>query len=1064
MESAPKEVVFRLLGPVEVRRGGLPIEVRAGKHRALLATLLLRANQVVPLEELTDRIWGEHPPARARGTLQTYVMRLRQALGDEPGPDQLVHTRPEGYLIRLTPAQLDLFAFRELLAQGRALAAQDDPAGEADRLRAALALWRGEALTGVPSDALRRDEAPRLAEERLQVLERRIEVDLQLGRHTELAGELQRLTAEHPLRERFWHQLMLALYRCDRQAEALRTFHQVSDTLAEELGIDPGEALRQLHRAILVNDPALAAPCPVDPGAPIAEAPRAGVPRQLPPDLADFVGREPELTQIGELLAGAAPGTAAPIVVLSGPPGIGKTALAVRAAHRLGERFPDGQLHINLRGHATSRPMTVAEALAHFLRVLGVAQKQIPAEIEEQAALYRSLLTGRRMLVVLDNAAAADQVRPLLPAEARCGVLVTSRDDLRGLTALQGARRLTLEVLDRPEARGLLAAILGPERVAAEPLAADALAELCARLPLALRIAAANLVSNPRHTLGGYRDELRAGTIAALSIDGDDQTAVHAAFDLSYTALPADARRLFRHLGLVPGPDFTAQAAAALAGIDLAEADRLLDRLAAANLVGHLSDPAPRTGRFHFHDLLRRYALDLGEEEDSGADLAAARRRLFAAYLAGADHAIRRLYPDALLLPRDTEDVPAPGFDTGPAALAWLDTERANLLAAVHHAADHGPPETAWHLIDSLRLYFYAHRHTAEWLAAGHAALRAAQQHGEVEAAATMHHNIGTAHSNGGDYQQAVEHFQRALSLRAGRPRTVATAKATATTLNNLGIAHAVFGRLTEAADHLLQAVTLHRELGAAALAHSTLVNLSIVLADLGRLRTAAAHLGEALDFYADHGSRYDQANTQEALARVHLDLGEHAEAARHAEAALANARAVDDRRTECDALCTQAALHLAAGEHTAALRAATGSLGLARDIAHAGTEIDALIVLTQAHTAAGAAEEALHCGREAERVARAAGRQVKIGQALTALAAAVLAGGGAGVALATAQQALDLHTETGHRLGEARTLLIIADGLALGADTAAAQSYRQRADALFAELWGRHREPAGVE
>ncbi|MGW0521633.1 AfsR/SARP family transcriptional regulator [Crossiella sp. NPDC003009] len=1060
MESAPKEVVFRILGPVEVRRGGLPVEVRAGKHRALLATLLLRANQVVPVEELFDRIWGDTPPARARGTLQTYVMRLRQALGDEPGPGQLVHTRPEGYLIRLGSAQLDLFTFRELLERGRALAAAADPAGEADCLRRALALWRGEALSGVPSDALRRDEAPRLAEERLQALERRIEVDLQLGRHAELAAELHRLTAEHPLRERFWHQLMLALYRCDRQAEALRVFGQLSDTLAEELGIDPGEPLRQLHRAILVNDPALAAPRPVEPPADLPAQPRQGVLRQLPPDLADFVGRAGELRRIGELLSSSAPRTAAPIVVLAGPPGIGKTALAVRAAHRLGERFPDGQLHINLRGHASSQPMTVAEALAHFLRVLGVPQKQIPTEIEEQAALYRSLLTGRRVLVVLDNAAAAEQVRPLLPAEPHCGVLVTSRDDLRGLTALQGARRLTLEVLDRPEARDLLAAILGPDRIAAEPSAADGLAELCARLPLALRIAAANLVSNPRHTLGGYRDELRAGTIAALSIDGDDQAAVHAAFDLSYTALPADVRRLFRHLGLVPGPDFTALAAAALADVDLAEADRLLDRLAAANLVGQHSP-----GRFHFHDLLRRYAQDLGEEEDSAGELAAARQRLFAGYLRGADQAIRRLYPDALLLTRDTEEVPAPEFATGQEALAWLDTERPNLLAAVHHAAGHGPPETAWHLIDSLRLYFYAHRHTAEWLAAGHAALRAAQEHGEAEAAATMHHNIGTAHSNGGDYQQAVEHFQRALALRAGRPKTAATA----TTLNNLGIAHAVFGRLAEAAGHLHRAVDLHRELGARALAYSTLVNLAIVLADLGQLRLAADQLTEALAFYADHGSRYDQANTQEALAKVHLDLGEHAEAARHAEAALANARAVDDRRTECDTLCTQAALHLAAGEHAAALRAATGSLGLARDIAHASTEIDALIVLTQTHTAAGAVEEALHCGREAERVARAAGRRVKVGQALTALAAAWLAADplgadGLAAALSTAQQALDVHVETGHRLGEARTLLLIAEGLGRGAEAEAAAPYLARARELFTLVWGRQREPAGVE
>ncbi|WP_158103273.1 AfsR/SARP family transcriptional regulator, partial [Crossiella equi] len=889
---------------MEILRDGAPVVVRAGKHRALLASLLLRANQVVPVEELIDRIWGEAPPARSRGTLQTYVMRLRHALGDEPGPGQLVHTRPEGYLIRLRPAQLDLFAFRELLARGRAHAEAGAAAAEADCLRRALALWRGPALSDVPSEALLRDEAPRLAEERLQALERRLEVDLALGRHAELVGELRGLTAEHPLRERFWHQLMLALYRCDRQAEALQAFQRLGDTLAEELGIDPGEPVRRLHRAILANDPVLAAP-PVAERVRCDEAPVRGLPR-LPPDLPDFVGREQELAQVAELLAGGPLRTAAPIVVLSGPPGRGKTALAVRAAHRLAERFPHGQLHIDLRGHACGQPMTVEEALAHFLRALGVPQKQIPTEIEEQAALYRSLLTGRRVLVVLDNAASAEQVRPLLPAEPACGVLVTSRDDLRGLTALQGARRLTPDVLGRAHARGLLAAVLGEARVAAQEQAVAELAERCGRIPLALRLAAAGLAARPELTVAGFLDGLRP----VEPLDGDDPAPVHAAFDQAYRTLPASDAHLFRCLGLVPGPDLTALAAAALTGGTEAGAAAGLHRLAAAHLV---VEPVP--GRFQLPDLLRRYARDRGRADDQ----AAARERLFAAYLRGADTAIRLLYPDALLRVAVDEHAPAPELTSAADALAWLDTERPNLLAAVRHAADHGPPATAWRLIDSLRRYFHAHRHTAEWLAAGHAALRAAQEHGEVEAAATMHHNIGTAHANGGDYHQAVEHFERALALRAGRPATTASAS----TLNNLGIAHAVFGRLADAAAQLRDAVAMHRELGAAGLAHSTLVNLAIVLTDLGELRTAAGQLHEALAHYTDHGTRHDLANTTAVLARTCFDLGEHAEAGQHAEVALAHALAVEDRRTEAEALCTLAALHLAGGRHPARCSAA---------------------------------------------------------------------------------------------------------------------------------------------
>ena len=615
---------FGVLGPLQVRSDGRPVQVGAPMQRTLLAALLLHANQVVAAEQLIDHLWDQAPPPSARSTLQNYILRLRRLLPERPerAAGQLLVTRVPGYLLQLRPGELDLDRFQRLVADARASTTQGQTERAASLLRDALALWRGPPLCDVASETLRRLHLPRLEDQRLGALEARSDAELGLGLHAELTGELHGLVDEQPLRERFRAQLMLALYRCGRQAEALEVYRSTWRLLSDELGIQPGPELRRLEHAILREDPSLDLPATAAPGHPPAAA--ISPPHQLPPAITDFTGRRQHLDELDRLLEPGVDATAVVISAIAGTAGVGKTALAIHWAHRVRDRFGDGQLYVGLRGYAPTPPMRSLDALAGFLHALGVPAEQVPLDLEEAAGLYRTLLADKRILVVLDNARSADQVRPLLPGSPRCLILVTSRDRLGGLVARDGARRLTLDVLPPEEAVGLLTRLLGAERVAAEPQAAEELAEVCGLLPLALRIAAANLADQPGQSIAGYLARLRQGDrLAELSVDDDPQAAVRTAFDCSYAALEPAAQRLFRLLGLVPGPEFTPPAAAALAGAPTDHAATLLERLTTVHLV------EPRgPDRFGFHDLLRLYAADRTHDEDSEPDRKAAAARL----------------------------------------------------------------------------------------------------------------------------------------------------------------------------------------------------------------------------------------------------------------------------------------------------------------------------------------------------------------------------------------------------------------------------------------------------
>src|SRR6202050_3365688 len=639
--------------------------VSAGKQRVLLAALLLRANEVVGAGELAQAVWEGQPPETARVTLQNYVKRLRQALG--PLGYQRIVTRPTGYLIEVMPGELDITRFTEL--QAAAVSAARTGAWDvvSAKLSEALGLWRVRPLADVPSGVLVAGAVPRLTEMRLEAVEARVEADLHLGRHREVVAEVRGLAAAEPLRERLAEVLMLALYRSGQPASALEAYRQVRRHLVEQIGIEPGPGLRELNQRILRSDrtlllaqqgpdavpaghakqatgkrpaatgrPAATVPPPADPVDP--DRARLPAPVMLPATVPGFTGRARELRALSGLLR---PGGPVLIRAIGGTAGVGKTALAVHWARRAAADFPDGQLYVNLRGFGPADPLPPAEALRAFLDALGVPAARLPATLDGRQALYRSLLDDRRMLIVLDNARDPAQVRPLLPATPTAMVLITSRSELASLVVTHGATTISLDVLTVAEARDMLTERLGADRVAAEPEAADELIGLCARLPLALAITAARAVTHPGFTLAALTAELRdaKGRLDALST-GEDATDVRAVLSWSYQSLQPPAARMFRLLGLHPGPEITAAAAASLAGTGMVVARRLLRELTRCHLLA-----APAAGRDAFHDLLRAYAAEQAAAVGSGDDRRAATGRMLDHYLHSARSADLQLNP-----------------------------------------------------------------------------------------------------------------------------------------------------------------------------------------------------------------------------------------------------------------------------------------------------------------------------------------------------------------------------------------------------------------------------------
>ncbi|WP_158894315.1 AfsR/SARP family transcriptional regulator [Amycolatopsis anabasis] len=1070
---------FRVLGPLQVRDGADWSTIRAAQQRIVLAILLVEAGRVVSADRIVDEIWGDRPPRTALNTVQGYVARLRRLLGSNA--NTALVTEDRGYRLALEDGELDSAVFERLAESGRRAAREGRWEAASGDLGAALAFWRGPALADVPATAAVAAEATRLEQCRLSALEARLDAELQLGHHAETVDELHHLVDEYPLRERLRGALMLALYRCGRRAEALETYRRGRAVLVAELGLEPGPQLRSLERAILDDDAALSPH-----SGPVVVAGGTAVPAQLPADVAGFTGRQAQLDRLDDLLAaGAETGAAVVISAIDGTAGVGKTALAVHWAHRLRDRFADGQLFVNLHGYAPAPPMRPIEALARFLRALGVPADQVPANLEEAAALYRSLLADRRVLVVLDNASHPDQIRPLLPGAPGCLVLVTSRSVLGGLIAYDGARSLQLDVLTTGEARALLERLLGAERVRAEPRAAAELAGLCAHLPLALRLAAAHLIVRPRMPIAGYAERLRGGDrLSALEIDGDEHSAVRATFGLSYRALPADARRLFRLLGSNPGPDFTVEAAAALAGAPAGDTGALLAQLTAGHLV---DEHAP--GRYRLHDLLRLYARERGAREDDAPERDGAVQRLYEWYLGTVDAAAAILYPQMRRLTlSDTERRSSPDlFDDHTEALAWLDTERPNLVAAVARAADRGPPVAA-QLADALRGYFWLRMYTVDWITVAETGLLLAEEAADRQAQTVALLSLADAHYRQGRFRQAVEFSRRALDIarRADWPRGQAAA------LGNLGNLQLGDGRLPEAVDYHRRALALHQCTGRLAGQANTLGNLGIVHRQRGDLRAALEHFTQALAINRKLESRQGEAVSLTNLGAVWHDLGRLDEAVAHFEQGLALHQEVGNRGGEAETHTGLAAVHCDTGRYTAALEQAHTALALARDAGDRAAETDATNLLGTVHRRLGHDADAVIRYRQARDLARGTSRHAEI-TATIGLAAARhdLAGAGrvaefaersgfrvlagearllvatiqcgrdrAGAAAAIAGHALALHRETGHLLGQARALLVLAHLLDAAGRHERARTHHQEALTLFTGIgapWAEH-------
>jgi DNA-binding SARP family transcriptional activator/Tfp pilus assembly protein PilF len=1008
------ELEFCLLGALVVRSGPAVL-APLGKQRIVLAALLLNAGRPVSVDDLIEVLWADSPPPSARVAAQNYVMRLRNALGN-PGRSRII-TQPHGYLIRVETGELDVSRFEALLGAARAAARDGRWDQAATHARAALRLWRGEPLADVDSEVLAAREVPRLAELRLQALEVGIDSDLHLGRQAEVLAELRQLVARHPLREHLHGLLMLALYRDGRQAEALAAYQDARRVLVEELGTEPGTGLRELHQRMLAGDPALAVP---------ALAPHADtvVPRELPPGVAHFTGRTSELAALTELLNQTdenSPGTVV-ISAIGGTAGVGKTALAVHWAHRAAGWFPDGQLYVNLRGYDPAQPVTPADALAGFLRSLGVAGQDIPAEEADRAARYRSLLTGRRMLVVLDNAGSGEQVRPLLPGDPACAVVVTSRDALAGLVARDGARRLDLDLLPLPDAVALLRALIGA-RVDADPAAAAMLASQCCRLPLALRVAAELAAARPAVPLAELVGELadRQRRLDLLDAGGDPRSAVRAVFSWSYRHLDTDAGRAFRLLGLHPGPDLDPYAAAAVIGVTLERARRLLGQLAQAHLI-QLGLP----DRYAMHDLLRAYARHLADTEDTSEERRAAVTRLFDYYLHNAGAAMDGLYPGE----RNRRPyVPAPARPGPPviepaAARAWLAAEHENLVAAAVHAAEHGWPSYVFRMAATLFRYLDLGGYYSAAITIHSHARRAASRAGDRAAEAEALTNLGTIEWHQGRLSHAARHYHQALNAF----RECADRGGQARTLHNLGGVDMLQGNFRQAADQVRQAMVLFRESGDRAGEARSLQNLGFVELRQGCYQEAVGHLERALDVFRETGESAGEAHALANLGLVDLERGRFQEAAGHLRHALDLFCKASNRVGQAHVMGYLGLLDVRQGHRQRAASRLQQSLALFRETGELPGEAEALNGLGEVSLADGQASHACDQHRAALSLAKTINDKYEQARAHNGLARSYHAIGDHAKASLHWQEALALYTALGvPEAGRVRAQLIAA-------------------------------------
>ncbi|MBO3749829.1 winged helix-turn-helix domain-containing protein [Streptosporangiaceae bacterium NEAU-GS5] len=934
---------YRLLGAVEVVAGGQPVPLGGVKPQTLLAALLLEHGHIVPVTRLIDVIWPDDPPESARAAIQTYVKTLRQSLARHGIVDVIV-TRPPGYLIRINPGELDVQEFHRLVAEARSAAGAQETS---DALAAALALWRGPALAGLEASLLA-GETVRLNDLRLAAVEERVTADLALGRHGRLVPELAALTGRHPANERLRGQYMIALYRLGRQADALETFRDCRRVLREELGIDPGRELRGIHAAILRADPALLGP-------PSAQAARAAVPAQLPLVPADFTGRA---QQVSDLVAALTPLSAAPVQVITGRAGSGKSALAVRVAHELAPLYPDGQLYAESRGTSAS-PAEPREVLELFLKALGVEAATIPETIEERAKLFRSLLAGRKVLVLLDDVGSEQQVRPLLPGDRGCAVLITARSRLGGLA---GVRRTELDVLDQSEAVELLARIAGAERVAAESDVARGIAELCGGMPLAICIAGARLATRRgwplallAHRLADEHRRLDELVIGDLE--------VRASFELTYRGLGADTRQALRRLSHLGLPEFAAWVVAWAMDIAEPAAEALIERLVDAHLVdfGRIDDLG--TPRYRIHDLVRLYGRERAAAEETPELLAEAVTRVLNGWLVLAEKVATDVPSGEIGWPRLDVAVDPVSRALMPRVLKapqeWFDAEWSALVVGLERAFALG-------LHAVVRLFVFAQLGPS-FLGVNRfgarerivrAALAAARAAGDRHSEAVVLADLGNLRYLQDRYGESRRYFGDAL----GAFSELGDVRGQAVALAGLGAACRESGRLVEALHFLDEAsqlfTVLDEDIG---IGHLRRLAASVRL-ERGDYDDAWAGLQESLAAYRRAGCRRGEGLTLRTMSLYHRARAELHEAVETAGRAVDIFRELGDPLLEAYSIRAQAKARLRLGACEQALAPLEWVLSVCQDMGDRLGHGITLRTLGELHLAEGRYDDATTC------------------------------------------------------------------------------------------------------
>jgi DNA-binding SARP family transcriptional activator/tetratricopeptide (TPR) repeat protein/DNA-binding XRE family transcriptional regulator len=925
---------LQILGPLTASRDGAPVPVNGAARRAVLGLLALSAGSPVHREAIIDVLWPDDPPANAVNLVQAQVSRLRGLLDQRhttPGQGGLLVSAAAGYRLEPRSGQLDLLDF-DRLAGGARVAGSRGNEGDACRLyQQALELWRGEPLadvgllSGHPAVA-------GLSRRRAEVVVEYARAASAAGWHERVLRPLRELAAREPLNEQAHAQLMIALAGCGQQAGALTLYEKLRRRLDEDLGMPPGPELAAAHQRVLRQDIPVAsaeqARVAVASGgarpSPVAEAGAVSrvVPRQLPvaPEL--FVGREAEMSELDQMLDSTV-GTVV-ISAIGGTAGIGKTALAVRGAHQAAARFPDGQLYVNLRGFDPSgAPAAPGEVIRGFLDALGVPAERIPPSPDAQAGLYRSLLAGKQLLIVLDNAAGEHQVRPLLPGSPGTLVLVTSRNQLAGLAAREGARLLGLDLLTPAEASDLLTARLGTDRAAAEPGVVSDIIALCARLPLALAVAAARAAARPRLPLATLAAELRdaGGRLDALDA-GDPAASVRAVFSWSYALLSPDAAGMFRWLGLHPGPDVSVPAAASLAGADESETRRSLTELTRAHLI---TEHSP--GRYALHDLLRAYAAEQARVTDTDSDRRQAMHRVLDYYLHTAAPSARMVLAShelVVLAPPRTGAAPGQFADYGQ-ALAWLEAEHLVLLAAINAAAESGFDTHAWQLPWAVGPFLQARGHYQEWAATHRTALTAATRLGDPAAQAMSARALAMACTVTGDHEQALSHFGSSLTLCRQLGNRLGEAKVH----QGLCVLAERQGRYADALGHAENSLRLFQAIGNQAAEAAALNNVGWMHGLLGDYQQARAFCRQALTLNQAAGNRRHEGTLWDSVGYAEHHLGNFAEAVTCYQRAVSLSREVGDRYTEAKALTHLGDARYATGEFSQAREAWQESLPL---------------------------------------------------------------------------------------------------------------------------------------